>query len=138
MVRTPCKEPERKSNYPRIFIRTETSKAVACYLLLDTCSYLVNASLYRSHNPSNLFSDTIPMQFLFTWIPALGSYYALNMQYSVAAALSVGVGLYTSQDWSPLMGQLRDVLTVRDLWGKFWHQMLRRVSLFFGLRRNCR
>ncbi|CZR63400.1 uncharacterized protein PAC_13297 [Phialocephala subalpina] len=110
------------------FVRTESSKVVMWYLLFDLCTYPVLGSSYHSHNPLDLFSDTFPMQFLFTWLPALGSYYALNMQYSLAVALSVRVGLFKPQDWPPGMGKLPDILTVRDLWGKFWHQFLRRVS----------
>lgn len=59
------------------------------------------------------------MQFIYTWLLALGSYCTFNMQYSLAVALSVGVGLFKPEDWLPAMGKLRDVLIVRDLWGRF-------------------
>ncbi|RDL35145.1 uncharacterized protein BP5553_07076 [Venustampulla echinocandica] len=48
------------------------------------------------------------------------------MQYSLSSALTVATGLLTPQDWPPVMGRLRDVCTVRGLWGKFWHQLYRR------------
>jgi len=66
-------------------------------------------------------------QAIFGWVAGLQSYYSMNMQYPILAALTVATGLYQSQDWPPFMGKLRDVFTVRDLWGKFWHQCWRRV-----------
>lgn len=119
-------EPANPKTTKWAFVRKEALKAIMWYLLFDLCTYPVLESSYHSHNPPDLFSDTIPIQLIFTWLQALGSYYAINLQYSLAVALSVGVGLFKPQNWPPVMGKLRDVLTVRDLWGKFWHQFLRR------------
>lgn len=98
------------------------------YLLFDIFYQPISFSSYESHTPPNLLLDTIPRQLLFTWLPAICSCYAMKMQYSLFAAITVATGLYTPQDWPPIMGHLADVSTVRDLWGKFWHQLIRRVS----------
>ena len=36
--------------------------------------------------------------------------------------------MFFVQDWPPLFGRLSDATTIRDFWGKFWHQQLRNVS----------
>lgn len=82
----------------------------------------------------------------------LGPYYFINMQYLVVSIVAVALGIsrpsvslslllegkrmYTdaddiyNQDWPPLFGKLKEATTVRNFWGIFWHQMLRRVRLF--------
>lgn len=111
----------------RQFVRTQLAKAVMWYLLLDISSSIGRRSIYGSRNCPDLSFVDFPRQLLFTWIPALGSYWGIVFQYSVFSSLAVTCGLFTPQDWPPITGKLRDVYSVRDLWGKFWHQMLRRV-----------
>jgi hypothetical protein len=53
------------------------------------------------------------------------------MQYNIFAALTVAVGIFEPKDWPPLMGGLETFTTVRETWGKFWHQLLRRVGHVF-------
>lgn len=109
------------------FIQTQISKAMLFYFLFDFIWYNIQGSRYASPSPPPLASETIPRQILWTWIPGLESYYSLNMQFPLFAALTVGVGLCSQEDWKPIMGNLRDVNSVRDFWGRFWHQGLRRV-----------
>jgi hypothetical protein len=113
------------------FVRTQLSKAFLFYLLFDFIWYNIQGSIYATLSPPPLLSDTIPRQILWTWIPGLESYYSLNMQFPLFATLMVGLGFYGPEDWPPIMGRLRDVDCVRDFWGKFWHQGLRRVCIPF-------
>ncbi len=46
-----------------------------------------------------------------------------------ASILSVAVGLSEPRDWPPLFGSPRGAYTVRNCWGRVWHQMLRKVSV---------
>lgn len=110
-------------------MRNELSKAIFSYLLFDLSQYPIRLTTYTSGSPPNLFTDTWPRQIVLTWLPAIGSCYVLKMQYSVFSAFAVATGLSDAEDWPPIMGKLGDVLTVRDLWGKFWHQLIRRVCL---------
>jgi hypothetical protein len=112
---------------PREFVRTELLKTGVFYLLFDACQCLVLNSAYNSAYPPDLLSDSTPRQIIYGLLPGVSSYYSLNMTYTLPAALSVAAGIYSPSDWPPLMGKLRDVVTVRDIWGKFWHQLLRRV-----------
>ncbi|KAK0113662.1 hypothetical protein ONS96_014518 [Cadophora gregata f. sp. sojae] len=108
------------------FVRRELSQAVLSYLLFDVSQYPLSVSAYTSADPPDLFTERLPRQLFFTWLPAVGSCQALLMQYSFFSALTVAAGLYIPEDWPPVMGVLSDVCTIRDLWGKFWHQLIRR------------
>jgi len=89
----------------------------------------------------------------------VGPYFFINMQYILASVVCVGLRInkpevsnhlslrhlyywscfFTmqlehhltsgSQDWPPLFGRLAEATTVRSFWGKFWHQMIRKVSV---------
>ncbi|KAF4633757.1 hypothetical protein G7Y89_g4360 [Cudoniella acicularis] len=108
------------------FAGKEFMKAGIFYFMFDFCSSTMKNSAYGSTPAPDLFSDTLARRTIFDWLPAISSYYSMNMQYSLFAALTVICGLYTPQDWPPLMGRLKDVSSVRDFWGRFWHQLLRR------------
>jgi len=109
------------------FIRAQLLKAFTFYLLFDLIWYKIQCSPFSSPFPPPLISLPIYRQILWTWIPGLESYYSLNMQFPLFAALTVGLGWCGPGDWPPIMGRLRDVETVRDFWGRFWHQGLRRT-----------
>ena len=111
------------------FVRTQLSKAFLFYFLFDFIWYNIQGSIYATPSPPPLLSDTVPRQILWTWIPGLESYYSFNMQFPLFSALMVGLGFYEPEDWPPIMGRLRDVDCVRDFWGKFWHQGLRKVCV---------
>ena len=111
----------------RTFVRKELSQAILSYILFDISQYPLSVSAYTSAEPPSLFMEKLPRQLLFTWLPAIGSCQALQMQYSIFSALTVAIGLYNPEDWPPITGNLADVCTVRDLRGKFWHQLIRRV-----------
>ncbi|KAH6717988.1 membrane bound O-acyl transferase family-domain-containing protein [Leptodontidium sp. MPI-SDFR-AT-0119] len=108
------------------FVRKEIFQAALSYLLFDLSQYPVTLTAYATSSPPDLFADTWPRQMLLTWLPALASCYALKLQYSLFAAMAVATGVSNAEDWPPIMGKLADVSTVRDLWGKFWHQLIRR------------
>lgn len=108
------------------FVKLSALRAFRNYMLFDVCHCIILCTSYNSKSPPDIFSDGIARQILFGWLPNIGSYAALNMQYSIFAALTVAISLYTPQDWPPLMGGLDTFTTIRETWGKFWHQLLRR------------
>ncbi|KAL1305735.1 hypothetical protein AAFC00_007319 [Neodothiora populina] len=57
-----------------------------------------------------------------------GSRLAMDLIYSIAASVFVGIGLYNPSDYPPLMGKKRDAYTVRRFWSHTWHQMLRPIA----------
>ncbi len=128
MVRNLWTESESDTDILRAFVRTEFLRAMMWYMLFDACWYSVSGSLYHSHKPPDIFSDTIPMQILFTWILALASYYAWLCNTPLLQHSRSALACPSPKTGHLSCGRLRDVLTVRDLWGKFWHQLLRRVG----------
>jgi len=68
----------------------------------------------------------------------------MNVQYYAVAALSVGLGVNPPGDWPDVFGRWSDAYTVRNFWGKFWHQTFRRIFMsiagsithLFGFKRG--
>jgi hypothetical protein len=56
-------------------------------------------------------------------------YTFMNLQYVGGALLWVLLGISQPADWPPFFGRLAQVTSVRAFWGKFWHQMIRRVGV---------
>nr|QPP19372.1 Pen11 [Penicillium steckii] len=56
-------------------------------------------------------------------------YTFMNLQYVGGAILWVLFGFSQPADWPPFFGRLAQVTSVRAFWGKFWHQMIRRVFI---------
>ncbi|KAF2972983.1 hypothetical protein GQX73_g506 [Xylaria multiplex] len=50
-----------------------------------------------------------------------------NLQYAQLSFISVALGLSRPEDWPPPFGAITDVTTVRQFWGKYWHQQLRHM-----------
>ncbi|KAI4154386.1 MAG: hypothetical protein LQ340_001718 [Diploschistes diacapsis] len=43
--------------------------------------------------------------------------------HSIIAFIGVAFGLYEPQDWPPLVGNFAEEYSIRNHWGKFWHQI---------------
>jgi len=60
------------------------------------------------------------------------TYWALNAVYFATAAGSVAIGMYEPRMWPDLFGAWGDAYTVRRVWGRTWHQMMRRFLVPLG------
>ncbi|OCL14899.1 toxin biosynthesis protein [Glonium stellatum] len=69
------------------------------------------------------FAWSFPKAFIFGATP----YFMLSMQYSQFAFIAVLLGLSKPEDWPAPFGRLGDTTTIRDFWGRFWHQQLRHM-----------
>lgn len=54
-----------------------------------------------------------------------GLYILTTWIHSTVAVATVAAGVYPPQGWPPLYGRVRDVWSLRQLWGRFWHALLR-------------
>nr|A0A0M3STV6.1 RecName: Full=Acetyltransferase aurG; AltName: Full=Aurovertin biosynthesis cluster protein G [Calcarisporium arbuscula]ALD83633.1 O-acyl-transferase [Calcarisporium arbuscula] len=52
-------------------------------------------------------------------------YFSLQVVYSFLAIVFVMVGLSPVQRWPPLFGSFTEIYTLRNTWGKAWHQLIR-------------
>ncbi|THH16553.1 hypothetical protein EW146_g4107 [Bondarzewia mesenterica] len=59
-------------------------------------------------------------------------YGLLTIQYLMLAVVTVGLGFCDPADWPDLFGNWEDSYTVRNFWGKTWHQTLRRFVTSIG------
>ncbi|KAJ6013469.1 hypothetical protein N7540_008060 [Penicillium herquei] len=48
-----------------------------------------------------------------------------DSRYRLASIIFVGSGLYSPSEWVPMYGRMADSYTLKNLWGTFWHQMVR-------------
>ena len=116
----PSQSPTSRSR----FIRNQLAKAFVFYAAFDLIWFFV-----RDRATVEIFEESATRQVLYAWIAGAQSYLTINMQYPLFAAMTVALGIYEPREWPPLMGKLREVITVRGFWGGFWHQCIRRVSI---------
>jgi hypothetical protein len=61
------------------------------------------------------------------WIQIFGVSAVMSMIYTSASLVAVSLGINRPQAWPPYFGSVKDAYTVRNVWGRVWHQMLRKV-----------
>ncbi|KAE9395793.1 hypothetical protein BT96DRAFT_861658 [Gymnopus androsaceus JB14] len=70
-----------------------------------------------------------------TWF--IGAYAGINASYFACVLVFVGVlGFSEEQDWPPFFGNLTDAYSVRNFWGRTWHQLVRRFCVSPGRKLN--
>ncbi|KAL2069917.1 hypothetical protein VTL71DRAFT_14596 [Oculimacula yallundae] len=106
------------------FIHHELLKAFMWFVLADLTQYPLSSS--GPEIQSNLWHETFCRRMIFVFFYPVNSYYLFNLQHSLVTAATVALGVYKPEDCSPIMGKLKNVLTIRDLWSKFWQQLWRR------------
>lgn len=52
----------------------------------------------------------------------------LDSTYRIFAIIAVSLGLSAPESNPPCFGSLADAYSVRQFWGKYWHQMFRKVA----------
>ncbi|KAF3395269.1 Acetyltransferase pyr8 [Talaromyces pinophilus] len=113
-----------------------------CYLVIDVLN-----SQPPPENPSELFSpsrvhfftrllsptaepitvDELGLRAMVTFVGYTSSYCLLNAVAHFQGAFFVAIGVNGVRDWRPLFGSVREIYSLRQFWGKFWHQNLRRM-----------
>ncbi|KAF8852861.1 hypothetical protein BDZ45DRAFT_807110 [Acephala macrosclerotiorum] len=73
------------------------------------------------------FTQPLVWQVFYAWTKAFRAYYSFELSYFALAIVSVVTGLSAPHQWPPLTGAFRkDAYTVRRMWGRCWHQCMRR------------
>ncbi|KAG9230880.1 membrane bound O-acyl transferase family-domain-containing protein [Amylocarpus encephaloides] len=80
----------------------------------------------------DLRADTWTRSFCNAFCVGAKLYFPIQMNYALASVISVLFGICSPKDWPPLFGRIQDVTTVRDFWGSFWHQLIRKVFASYG------
>ncbi len=66
------------------------------------------------------------------WLYPMTACVSTSMGYVAVSIASVAVGLSEPRDWPCLFGSPWKAYTVRNCWGRAWHQMLRKVYGHFA------
>ncbi|KJA15496.1 hypothetical protein HYPSUDRAFT_48332 [Hypholoma sublateritium FD-334 SS-4] len=61
------------------------------------------------------------------WIYPITTWVSISISYAMVSILGVAVGLSEPGDWPHLFGSPWKAYTVRNCWGRVWHQMLRKL-----------
>ncbi|KAJ5922416.1 hypothetical protein N7516_010119 [Penicillium verrucosum] len=104
------------------------------YLVLDIVQTvsLQQAKERGLHEPTKLQVEWIVP--LGHWAERIATYLSIwvvvnrligDLAYRVLSIFFVGIGLDSPADWPPAFGSLADAFTLRNFWGKFWHQFMR-------------
>ncbi|OQE86072.1 hypothetical protein PENNAL_c0022G07444 [Penicillium nalgiovense] len=112
------------------FLVRETAIAVWQFLALDIFSVLalrqaMNEQDKGSSGQWNIQGRALleqAIQSLIAWLVV--SRILLSFYYRVASIVFVSLGDSPSNS-PPMIGRMADIYTLRNYWGKFWHQMLR-------------
>ncbi|KAJ3928759.1 MAG: membrane bound O-acyl transferase family-domain-containing protein [Lentinula lateritia] len=65
-----------------------------------------------------------------TWF--LGGYAGIRFYYFTVALVCVGLGVSDPQNWPEAFGSWKEAYSVRNFWGKTWHQFIRRFCVYPG------
>ncbi|KUJ17180.1 uncharacterized protein LY89DRAFT_73285 [Mollisia scopiformis] len=93
----------------------------------------------------HFFRFPLTGQIMLSWVTAFKLYTNINMLYFALALVTVLLNIYEPRDWPPIFGSfLFDGWSVRNMWGRCWHQMMRRpcseagriVKNIFGFRKG--
>ncbi|RVX67935.1 hypothetical protein B0A52_08540 [Exophiala mesophila] len=99
------------------------------YLFIDFYQWFIRSSPFGTTGPPpNLFSLPLREQFMYGWLRGFHSGFSMALGYYILAAVAVGTGLSSPQSWPPIYGSfIKRGYTVRNIWGRCWHQFLRRT-----------
>ncbi|KAJ3713261.1 hypothetical protein DFJ43DRAFT_1044001 [Lentinula guzmanii] len=119
--------PPRPKSQSRIsFIISQLPSTIILIFVADAANLLL-----RSHpgflpgGPS--IAEVGPlMRYMNVLLFASSSFYALQLQYKLFSISVTAIGLSHPEHWPDLMGFWSDAYTIRRLWGRTWHQLMRR------------
>ncbi|KAG6835667.1 hypothetical protein H0H93_015926 [Arthromyces matolae] len=127
--------PPRPRSTRWYFIASRILRALACFLVIDAAQTFIhtNSLFLHAHDTKvSITSQSLLFRCLniIAWIstPLAG----VRMQYYMISAVNVSLGLSVPGDWPDPYGNWSDAYTVRNLWGRTWHQMMRRYISSVG------
>ncbi|KAJ5178574.1 uncharacterized protein N7500_001273 [Penicillium coprophilum] len=100
------------------FLVRETAIAIWQFITLDTLIHFLGPP---GNFPGQKWREQL-FQTLMAWFVV--SRIVISFYYRVASIVSVSLGDSPSNS-PPIIGRMADMYTLRNFWGKFWHQMLR-------------
>jgi hypothetical protein len=69
-----------------------------------------------------------PERALYSWLCCLNAIFSISLPYAVICYFTFGLW-GSKEDARPMFGNWGDCWSIRQFWGRVWHQMLRRVRI---------
>ncbi|KAJ7034142.1 membrane bound O-acyl transferase family-domain-containing protein [Mycena alexandri] len=117
----------------RIFVRDQLLQALLTGATFEGVNYYFHTrhpSLYAGGPSLTSFGWLWRYQTIWAWsVPLAASSICVQ---SLSAAYSVGTGASGPEDWPPFMGSFALAWSVRNFWGRTWHQSMRRFLSAHG------
>ena len=126
---------QRVKNIAFVPASTTRSQSCVCHallvlqynIILDARNYLItHTSLLTSQTVHTFFSLPLHRQLIYVWAGILNSAANIGLGYHLPALLAIATHLSPPQSWPSVLGPWSSAHTVRNAWGKLWHQYLRR------------
>jgi hypothetical protein len=95
-------------------------------VLTCTVKYFDSLPASKLFVSKSMFEKSLSQQLIFAWGHAIRTWATLSLAYGAVAVLTSLIGLYEPKDWPDVFGSWTEAYTVRNFWGKTWHQFLRR------------
>ncbi|KAJ5047056.1 uncharacterized protein L3040_002900 [Drepanopeziza brunnea f. sp. 'multigermtubi'] len=120
-----CLPPPVGEDCPRSsFIKYNLISGLAAYLGLDAVQLMLRDAYALEITP--FFEMPMTKQVFISWAAAFKLYCTISLLYSLGA-VTVLVHIFDPVDWPPMFGSFhQDAWSIRRMWGKCWHQMMRR------------
>ncbi|KAJ3807423.1 membrane bound O-acyl transferase family-domain-containing protein [Lentinula aff. lateritia] len=117
-----------------MFLGCTALRVVTAYLLLDIAQYSMQVTpFFNDPQPgTSMRSHSYAHQAFYMLVCFSIPYGALRFYYYTGAFLAVLTGYSSQEAWPDLFGNWFDAYSVRNMWGKTWHQMLRRFCVSPG------
>ncbi|CBF82180.1 hypothetical protein AN5283.2 [Aspergillus nidulans FGSC A4] len=117
------------------FLIRESAIAAWQYLALDVLALqAAKSALEKKEKATVHYSQPTDNLWVEVWIEnviaALVAWFVLSrilisFYYRLLSTISVALGLSSPESFPPLFNKMTDAYTLRNFWGKFWHQILR-------------
>jgi len=96
-------------------------------MILDLRDYMTaNTALLTPQTFHSYFSLPLLHQLIYVWVGVFNTAAQIGLTYHLPALLAVALHLSPPQTWPPILGPWSSAYTVRNAWGRLWHQNLRR------------
>ncbi|KAI9785891.1 MAG: hypothetical protein M1839_008157 [Geoglossum umbratile] len=125
--------PKKPAGYPSWkFLLTHLLRALTFYILVDICQIYIHTLPQARDPPALLSAEPALGQVALAWLFWAEAYVFLNLALSFTVVLATLSGIWEPRDFPDAFGRLRDAWSVRQFWGRTWHQLLRRPVSSFG------
>ncbi|KAF8800797.1 hypothetical protein BYT27DRAFT_7175008 [Phlegmacium glaucopus] len=118
--------PTRPSSTRGKFVLSQLMWLVIYFLQFDICNIFIRKNpCFATGGPSLTAFGWLWR--LTAWLHVSSAYILMSMLYIAYSIISVAIGISEPRDWPHLFGSPLDGYTVRNCWGRVWHQMLRKL-----------